>query len=62
MLLLLNHRSPALGAVVGFVVGLAMVTLGVVTGSSMMMVWGAPSVALAIVRGAHNMRGQKSQR
>jgi hypothetical protein len=56
MILLVNRCYPALGPIVGAFVGLMMMVAGVLLGSTMMVVWGAPSVALGCLRAVHQVR------
>jgi len=60
MLLLLNQRYPSFGPIAGIILGTAMVVLGAASGNPMFVVWGAPSVALALVRGAHLLRAGRA--
>jgi len=61
MILLINHRYPALGPIVGAFVGLIMMVAGVLLGSTMMVVWGAPSVALGCLRAVQQVRQSEAR-
>lgn len=61
MILLVNRRYPAFGPLFGAFVGLVTVVAGVLLGSAMMIVWGAPSIALGGIRVAHHLRESPSQ-
>jgi uncharacterized membrane protein len=50
MLLLINRRYPALGAVLGIIAALAFLAIGVATSHSMLVVMGVVSIVLSIAR------------
>jgi hypothetical protein len=50
MLLLINRRYPALGAVLGVIAALTFIAIGVATTRSLLVVMGAFSLVLAVAR------------
>jgi hypothetical protein len=50
MLLLINHRYPALGAVLSVIAALTFIVIGVATSRSMFVVMGAISLILSVAR------------
>ena len=50
MLLLINHRYPVLGSVLGLVVAVASIAIGVATSRQIFVIMGVVSVAIAVAR------------
>jgi uncharacterized membrane protein len=61
MILLINRRYPMLGAVLGFIAALAFIAVGVHTHHSILIIMGAISVVLAIVRGTAKAKHHGTQ-
>jgi uncharacterized membrane protein len=60
MLLLINHRYPVLGAILGAIASLAFIAIGVASAHTLMIVMGAVSLALSAVRMAHRFQPRTS--
>jgi hypothetical protein len=58
MLLLINRRYPALGAVLGVVAALIFIAIGVETSRTMLVVMGAISILLSVARTAQRQRSE----
>ncbi len=56
MLLLINHRYPALGAVLGVIAAVTFIAIGVATDRSTLVVMGAFSIVLSIARTTQRRR------
>jgi hypothetical protein len=50
MLLLINHRYPALGAVLGVIAAVTFIAIGVATTRPMFVVMGVISIILSVAR------------
>ena len=62
MLLLINHRYPRLGAVLGVISSVAFIALGVAEHSTFMIAFSAVSLALPLVKTACKRRGAPQAR
>jgi hypothetical protein len=62
MLLLINHRYPRLGAVLGVISSVAFIALGVAEHSKFMIAFSLASLALPLVKTAHKRHGAPQAR
>ena len=62
MLLLINHRYPRLGAVLGVISSVAFIALGVAEHSTFMIAFSAVSLALPLVKTACKRNGTPQAR
>jgi hypothetical protein len=62
MLLLINHRYPRLGAVLGVISSVAFIALGVAEHSKSMIAFSAVSLALPLVKTACKRHGTSQAR
>jgi uncharacterized membrane protein len=60
MLLLINHRYPALGTVLSFISAAAFVAMGAEWSNRMMIVMGAVSLVIGIARFSRRTRTAKA--
>jgi hypothetical protein len=61
MLLLINRRYPALGAVLSMIAAVAFITIGVVTAQWAVVAMGVLSVVISIARAGHRRRSDLTQ-